>query len=403
MIPRSRGGRVDSEFLVFFGAVWVLSAITSAAVIAPASVFPLIRADLAIGPTLAGWIISVMLGTQALTSVFSGMALDRWNNRRMITLGTVAFVGACVWSWQAALGGSYWLLLVGRAGSGVALMVVWNGGINMIGRAVASDVRATAIGIFSASAPAGFAAGQFVGPVVADAAGWAAIFAVLGGASIVSLAVFRTASRSREHDGAETAVPRFADFRRVFVSRHVWFVSVMGFMAFSLYSFLNSWMPSYLAEVHGLSLAESGLLVASFPAVGVLSRSGGGLLSDVVFGGRRRPVALLTFGVSAPFVAVLFFAPSTVVLVVALVAIGLFVQLGMGLFLTYIRELVEDNVNATAVAFLSGIAIFGAFTAPVIGGVLIETTGRYGTAFGYAGVVAVVGCAMALFAPEPGR
>lgn len=392
----------NRRFLVFFGGIWLSSTFANGLVIAPASVFPVIMDSMAIGPTRASWIVSVTLAASALSSVLSGAAVDRVNNRWMVIVGVFVFLGTCLWAWRAALAGSYWSLLLSRAGAGIAIMIIWNGGINMIGAHVSPEYKATAIGAFAASAPGGFAIAQYLSPVITGLTGWPAIFPVFGAVCVVGLLVFWPVSRAFDVEHGKVQTPRFADFRRVFTSRHVWHVSLMGFMAFTLYAFLNSWMPSYLVDVYGLSLAESGLLVAVFPAVGIVSRSGGGFLSDVLFDGCRRPVALLAFGVSAPALGVLFFAPTATVLVGALITIGLFIQFGMGLFLTYIRELVDQNVNATAVAFLSGVAIFGAFTAPTVGGMILERTGTYAAAFSYAGVVAVVGCLLAWFAPEPG-
>jgi len=137
-----------------------------------------------------------------------------------------------------------------------------------------------------------------------------------------------------------------------------------------------------------------------FPAVGIISRSGGGYLSDRVFAGRRRPVVILTFVVTTPVVVVIGFSSQILLVVGALVVAGLFVQLGMGLIFTYIRELVDPPVKATAVAFLTSIAVFGAFSAPVVAGALIEFTDAYLLAFGYAIALGLGGLTMSLFAPE---
>jgi nitrate/nitrite transporter NarK len=380
--------------------VWLLAAFANASLIGPASIFPVIMEDLAVGPTAAGWIVSTMLGAQVLTSVPVGMALDRSDNRRLVLFGTTAFVIASVGTWQMGVAGSYWGLLPFRAFAGVALMVIWNGGINIIGRTVPKDRQATVIGIYTSSAPAGFALGQISAPAITSAASWPAIFAVYGGLALVGLGVFAKATRTIELNAIDTATPRLSDFRRVLTTRTVWYVSVMAFIAFSLYSFLNSWMPTYLAESQGYSLAASGLIVALFPAVGIISRSGGGFLSDRAFAGRRRPVVILTFVVTTPVLVIIGFSSQILLVVAALIVAGLFVQLGMGLIFTYIRELVDPPVKATAVAFLTSIGVLGAFSAPVIAGALIELTDAYLLAFAYAIALGASGLTMSLFAPE---
>lgn len=52
-----------------------------------------------------------------------------------------------------------------------------------------------------------------------------------------------------------------------------------------------------------MSLELSGALVALFLAVSMVSRVTGGVLSDTLFGGRRRPVVLLSFLVATPVIA----------------------------------------------------------------------------------------------------
>jgi sugar phosphate permease len=166
-----------------------------------------------------------------------------------------------------------------------------------------------------------------------------------------------------------------------------------------MYLFVNSWAPSYLEGELALSLAVSGLVTAMFPAIGALSRVSGGVLSDRVFDGRRRPVMLLAFVVSTPIVAGFTLLRGVPVVVGALLVAGLAIQLSLGLAFAYVRELVEPSVAATAVAFLTSVALAGAFLSPIVGGAVIDAAG-YPAAFALAGVLGLVGVVLAWFAPE---
>lgn len=64
--------------------------------IAPASVLPVVRAELGIGPAAAGWIVSVMFGTQVLVSVPAGIGIDRLDNRRVVVAVAIGFGAASV-------------------------------------------------------------------------------------------------------------------------------------------------------------------------------------------------------------------------------------------------------------------------------------------------------------------
>jgi len=153
--------------------------------------------------------------------------------------------------------------------------------------------------------------------------------------------------------------PSLAEFGDVLRNKNVWLVGGLGFLGYSLYLFVNSWGSSYLTEEVGLSLGLSGLLVALFPAVGILARISSGVLSDRLFGGRRQPIAFGSFFVAAPLVVGFTHLQSVAVLIVMLLVAGFAIQLTLGLSFTYVRELVDPRVAATAVAFLTSVGLAG--------------------------------------------
>lgn len=380
--------------------LWILVSACMAYLIAPASVLSLIMADLALGPTAASWVVSVMFGMQALASTPTGFGLDRYDNRAAVVVATALFLVGGGWGWQAAIAGEFVPLLVSRALAGVGVVLAWNAAANLCGRTFGPGLRATVLGIFTASAPAGFVIGQVTGPLVAAEFGWPAIFTAYGVLAVLGLAVFLISTAGTSFLQTEAASPQRLDFKRVFTNLHVWHVAAMGFMAYSLYVFMNSWMPTYLAQEFGFSLADSGLAVALFPAVGILSRSGGGAFSDAYFGSRRKPVVLLSFVCSAPLVAFVALVDTPLYIFALLLLSGLCIQLSLGLLYAYVRELVEPNVVGTATALLTTVSVTGSFTAPIVAGWLIERSGSFLPAFGYGVATAIVGVSLAWFAPE---
>jgi predicted MFS family arabinose efflux permease len=378
--------------------VFLLSTAAGAYEIAPASVLPLVRESLGVGPTAASWLVSVMYLTAVVASVPVGIALDRVRVRRAVAAAGVALLVAGAWGWFAAVAGAYWWLFASRIVGGFSYVVVWNAGANLVGQAVEPDVRATAVGIFTASAPVGFALGQFGSPLIADPLGWPATLPAFAAIAVVGVGVFLLATRGRSL-AVETDAPDRTEVRKLFANRAAWTLYVLCFLAFSLYLFLNSWLPSYLTDQLDVPLALSGLLTALFPAVGVVSRTSGGLLSDRLFGGKRRPVALLAFVIAAPAVVGFVFITRVVPAVALLVVAGFAVQLAIGLLYTYIVEVVAPAVRTTAVSMLTSVGLLGAFLAPIAGGEIIGRAG-YRPAFLLAGGVAVVGIALAWYAPD---
>ena len=394
--PRQRSDRATLALVV--GASLV-SAGLGAYEIAPASVTPLVRESLGVGAAAAGLLVGVLFGTAVVTSLPVGVALDRTDSRVAMAVAVGGLLVAGAWGWWAGVRGDYASLLASRVAGGLAYTVVWNAGIDVVSRAVAPRHRATAVGAFTASGPLGFALGHGLGPHVAAAWGWPAILLAFDGLAVVGLALFWPTSRGL--GGSAGAAPTPAELGGVLRTPAVWLVGGLGFLGYALYLFVNSWGPSYLVEVVGLPLATSGLVVAAFPAVGIASRVGGGLLSDRLFGGRRRPVVLAAFAVAAPLVAGFTALPTVAALVAALLVAGLAIQLMLGLSYAYVRELVDPRVAATAVAFQTSVGLAGGFLAPIAGGAVVDGLG-YGAAFVGAGALAVAGVVLAWFAPEPG-
>ena len=391
--------RLGGPWDIVFG-LGILIAAVNAYYIVPAGVLPVIREQLALGPATAGLLVSVMFGAQMLLGVPVGMLLDRVDNRRAVVAATLAVLGLYAWSWQAAAAGDFPTLMLSRGLAAPVTAAIWTAGVNIIGRAFDPARQATAVGVFSGGPAAGFAVGLLTGPLVAERFGWAAIFAVYAAPAAVGCVLFWVTSRRLDISVEDTATARLADFRELFTTATVWTVALVAFVGFSLYAFVTSWVPTYLSEVVGVSLAEGGLLAAFFPAVGAVARAGSGAVSDRLFGHRRRPVVLLAFAVSAPAVFVVVLADTVAVLLLALLVAGLFLQLGLGLAYPLARETADPAVAATGVAFTTSMATFGGFVAPPVGGLLIAGAG-YSVAFGAALALGLAGAALAFFVPEP--
>lgn len=398
-IPATRRQGLVDRNLVILLTLWLLTASLNAYIIVPASVFPVIIEDLAISEVAAGWLLSIMFAGQVVSSVPTGIGLDRGNNTLGVAVATGLALFIFVTGWQAASTGQFGLLLATRVVGGFCFVLLWNAATNIVGHIYSVERRATATGIFTSSAPAGFAIGQFTGPVISDLWGWSVIFVAYGLPALVGYSGFRLAVSgvSVDHDGSNT--PDFGRFGTALTDGSVWFVAAIGFMAISLYVFVNSWMPTFLVEKRGVSLGNSGLLIGLFAVGGILSRSGGGWVSDLVFGGRRRPVLLITFGVSTPLILGLTQLRSLVPILVAIAFAGFFVQLATGIFFAHIHDIVDEEVTGTSIALLTGLVNIGAFLTPILAGFLIGRF-NFSAGFAYALLIGTLGFALSLRLPD---
>lgn len=106
------------------------------------------------------------------------------------------------------------------------------------------------------------------------------------------------------------------------------------------------------------------------------------------------------FLISLPLLVLIAGTRRLVLIVAALVAAGFVIQLTFGVVYSYVREVVETSITGTALAFLTTAGISGAFSAPLIAGVLIGWADSYVPAFAYATVLTALGLALSWVAPE---
>ena len=382
-------------------SLWGVSTASAAYSIVPASVLTLVMETMGVGPTGASWVISVVYLGMFTLAIPAGFVLDRVGTRRGVVVANLGLVAATVGSYLAAAADAYLLLLATRYLAGVCLVAGWTADVNAVGGAFGDDRQATAIGILATSVVAGFAVGQFAGPVVATRYGWPATLLAFGSLALVGLAAFVPLGWSVEFRAPDADVPRWAEFRTVLTDAGVWTVALLAAAAFSLNLIFNNWMPTYLTETFAVSIEEGGLFAAAFPAIGVVARGSSGVVSDRLFGTRRRPVVLGSFLVVTPVVVAVGVVDAVAVLLVLLFLAGFFSQLGLALLYTYVRELVAANVAGTALAVLNAVGFFGAFVAPILTAEIFERSGSYLAVFLVAGAVAAAGTVLAWYAPEP--
>jgi NNP family nitrate/nitrite transporter-like MFS transporter len=359
--------------------------------ITPASILPLVMADLGITETTAAALVSMPQVAATVIGIPVGVYLDRVESRVVVPVAAVVLFGGSAGDWLAASGGDLPLLVASRLVAGVGMFVLWVVSINIASSTVPPTRRATATSVIISGYPAGYALGQLGATRIAGAVGWPGVFPVFGGAVLLtSVAFFLAVGRVSRFD-TSSEVPTLSDFGRVFGNRDVWLVVAITVLGYSLYMVFNSLMPTYITRRFGVSLAESGSFVALFPAVGILARPAGGWLSDRLLDQRRRPVFATSFAGAAVVAVAVFHSTTIAVLVAMLVLAGAFIQLQIGLLYQSIQEFVDASVAGTAVSLASVAGWLGSFVAPVVAGRLITTSGTYTVVFGFAVALGVLG------------
>ena len=290
------------------------------------AVAPSMRAELGLSHAEIGFMEDALLISFTVLAVLFGRLGDRYSRTKLMA------GAAAVWSVATALTAitdhSPWLprglqfqipiLHFTVLLSGVALALCAVRALVGIGESSYSTItptliadyfpperRATALGIFQAAIPMGFALGFVIGGVLASYFGWRAAFMIVGLPGLITSVIVwllkepergktetaESLAELRANSGAsdeETKQSSVRIFWRI-VSTRDWLLSTAGYTAltFVLGAFAL-WSPSLLREEKGMSEIGANLVLGvTTLAAGALGTFGGGWIADRVVAKRK--------------------------------------------------------------------------------------------------------------------
>ncbi len=267
-----------------------------------------------------------------VAGIFIARFVDRGNRKKILIFGVVG------WSLATAATGwatDFLTLSVARVIVGIGEATAFPVALSMLSDLYRPERRAGAIGTFQASNYAGIVGGTIVAGIFAAALGWRNMFEVCGaaGATLVVLLIFTVREPVRENDGKAAAEPMsnyFADLlagaRRI-LGAPAFVALALGFgISTALGATLGTWGPAFLQRLHGVPLAEVGLVIG--PPVGIGGISGmlfSGLLANrlVRRSGRQSDmlyIPMIALPLSLPFIVGFVFSSS---LFVAMISTGM--------------------------------------------------------------------------------
>lgn len=134
------------------------------------------------------------------------------------------------------------------------------------------------------------------------------------------------------------------------------------------------WSAQYLSKVHGFSVMKMGAWAAVYFAGGVVGSFLSGWLSDVVFGGRRKPMIITSFVMMIPFVillASLKAGASPWLLLLSLTGMGFFSNMIWAPALSMPADMFTVEVYGKALGFMNCFGYMSAAASPYMMGLLI--------------------------------
>lgn len=370
------------------GITTISAATTAALATAVGPLAPLLQADFQVSRAEIGLVTSAMFLASALSAPIAGRTADRIGERRVLMVSSlIAGVGAVALA-QVPV---FWMFL------GVCLLIGLGSGMqNPAGSAAImrwfpQRQRGVAMGLRQTGVPIGGILSATVWAWVAAAQGWRAAYVLGGAVTLVAAAIlFGAYFDPAQQKGQSRTVPR--SFREIFRDRQLWWLALIFNCQVVVQFAATTYLVLFLNEGQGVPYVVGTSLFAFLNVIALGARIGWGLLSDRVFGGRRRPVLLLiiVLTIAATIGAMVLPAPTPVWLAAVLAAL-----LGVSAFAwtAIVGALTIETAGresaGTAMAMLSMVGSPGQLVGPPLFGLIRDLTGTYQLAW-----LALVGVAL---------
>lgn len=258
---------------------------------------------------LSGFTFAVVYVTAGIPIAYWA---DRGNRRNIVSLSLAVWSGMTALS---GLAGNYFQLLLARLGVGLGEAGGSPPAHSMISDYYPPENRGTALAFYSSGIYVGILLGYLFGGVIAEAFGWRTAFLVVGLPGVFFAVILRLTVREPQRgrwesaEAREAPKPSLRETLALLRDRPSFWYLALGAAAISYVSYGNgNFFPSYLIRMHGLSIAEVGMVLALVSGLtGVLGTFLGGYLGDR-FGARdmRWYMWIPMIGISLSYIPYIF-------------------------------------------------------------------------------------------------
>jgi ACS family hexuronate transporter-like MFS transporter len=350
---------------------------------------PLLQHDLGWSDMAYGSLTAVFQLSSAAALLGSGWLVDRvgWRRANPIAVGAWS-LAAMAHAFARSLGA----FAVARAALGAAEALGTPTAVKTIAAVFAVDHRALALGVLNAANTAGAVATPLIIPLIAEYAGWAAAFLIMGGLGLVWVAVWLLL-RPGGAPGRQGPTPRSgavgADrWTAVIRDRRTWAVAGAKVLSDQVWWLLLFWTPDLFHRIFHLTLAALGPPVAViYFCAGVGSLAAGYISTRLLQSGvsldRSRKGVMLVLAVLATPVVMTPYVPNYWI-ATAILSLTLAAHQG---FSVTVFALATDISPPPR---LASVVSIGAFCGNLAGMVILQAAGWVlGAGYGYGPLLAL--------------
>lgn len=150
----------------------------------PAGLLTPMARDLGISEGTAGQVVTATASVGAVTAILSNVLIGRLNRKAVLVGLSALAVGSNI---LAALATDFWLLLLGRAGLGIALSAFWALSVAVVARLVGANATGRGMAIVTLGVSLATIAAPSMGALISDWIGWRSAMAMTAGLAALAM------------------------------------------------------------------------------------------------------------------------------------------------------------------------------------------------------------------------
>ncbi|MCM2475392.1 MFS transporter [Rhizobium sp. CG5] len=239
----------------------------------PAGMLTPMARDLGVSEGMAGQVVTATASVGAVTAVLSNVLIGRLNRKTVLVGLSALAVGSNI---LAATATDFWLLLLGRAGLGIALSAFWALSVAVVSRLVGANATGRGMAIVTLGVSLATIAAPSMGALISDWLGWRSAMAMTAGLAALAMALqwlsLPTLPATTSNSLAD--VFRLTRRRGIQIGMLAILLLMTGHFAGSVY------VRPFLEQVTLLSTGPIALALLGFGIAAVIGNIAGGRMAD---------------------------------------------------------------------------------------------------------------------------
>lgn len=150
----------------------------------PAGLLTPMARDLGISEGTAGQVVTATASVGAVTALLSNVLIGRLNRKTVLVGLSALAIGSNI---LAAAATDFWLLLLGRAGLGIALSAFWALSVAVVARLVGANATGRGMAIVTLGVSLATIAAPSMGAIISDWIGWRSAMAMTAGLAAIAM------------------------------------------------------------------------------------------------------------------------------------------------------------------------------------------------------------------------